>query len=542
MITLYDTTLRDGTQGENINLTVQDKLRITALLDDFGVHVIEGGWPASNPKDAEYFEQVRRLPLQHARIAAFGSTCRVHQSPQQDANLRALLEAGTPVVTVFGKSWTRHVQQVLQTDLETNLRLIEQSVRLLKAAGREAIFDAEHFFDGFAAQADYAVAAVRAAAAGGADCIVLCDTNGGMLPWQIEQAVERVRAEVGVPLGIHTHNDGGCAVANSLAAIRRGCTHVQGTINGIGERCGNADLCAIIANVELKLGTKSLPEGKLAKLTELARCVSEIANLAPAPSAPFVGRSAFAHKAGIHVSALSRDEHSYEHVPPESVGNTRRVLVSELSGRGNLSYKADEFGIGDNGREATGELLTRIKDLEFQGFAFEAAEASVELMMRRKREDYRPFFTLIDFLVVVEHRTGRGHLAEANVKIRIGDEICHTASDGVGPVGALDAALRKALLSHFPEIDRFRLVDYKVRILDGNKNTSALTRVLIDSSDGQGTWTTVGASRNIIEASWQALYDSFEYGLLRARAAAPANMTAEPAIAPVQAAENSAKT
>ena len=522
MITLYDTTLRDGTQGEGLCLTVQDKLRITALLDDFGVHVIEGGWPASNPKDAEYFPQVRKLPLHHARIAAFGSTCRVNHTPEQDTNLRALLAAETPVVTIFGKSWARQVRQILQTDLDTNLRLIEQSVRFLKAAGREVIFDAEHFFDGLAEEPEYALRALHAAAAGGADCLVLCDTNGGMLPWQIEQAVERVQAESGAPLGIHAHNDAGCAVASSLAAVRRGCTHVQGTINGVGERCGNADLCAIIANLELKLGAKSLPPGKLVKLTELSRCVSEIANVAPPPSAPFVGRSAFAHKAGVHVAALARDPCAYEHVSPESVGNVRRVLVSELSGRGNLDYKADEFGLDDSSRAATGALLSRIKDLEYQGFAFEAAEASVELMMRRQRDDYRPFFELIDFLVVVEHRAGRGHIAEASVKIRIGDEVCHTASDGVGPVGALDAALRKALLGRFPEIDQFRLVDYKVRILDGNQNTSALTRVLIDSSDGRGTWTTVGASRNIIEASWQALYDSFEYGLLRARSRAPA--------------------
>lgn len=542
MITLYDTTLRDGTQGEGICLSVQDKLRITALLDDFGVHVIEGGWPGSNPKDREYFEQVRRLPLRHARIAAFGSTCRVNQTPEQDESLRAMLAAEAPVVTIFGKAWARQVQRVLQTNVGANLRVIEQSVRHLKQAGREVVFDAEHFFDGFAENPDYALAALRAAAAGGADCLVLCDTNGGMLPWHIDEAVRRAAVEVQVPLGIHAHNDSGCATANSLTALRAGCVHVQGTINGLGERCGNADLCTIVANLELKLGAAALPAGKVARLAELSHCVSEIANLTPAGNAPFVGRSAFAHKAGVHVSALRRDPSSYEHVPPESVGNSRRVLVSELSGRSNLHYKANEFGLDRHGPVAAAALVARIKDLESQGFAFEAAEASVELMMRRQRPEHRPFFELIDFLVVVEHRAGRGHIAEANVKIRVGQEVCHTASDGVGPVGALDAALRKALADVYPDIRRFRLVDYKVRILDGSSATAALTRVLIDSSDGRGTWTTVGASRNIIEASWQALFDSFEYGLIRAAARPPAVAAGRAVVQPAAPAPASAAT
>ncbi|UCG16778.1 MAG: citramalate synthase [Phycisphaerales bacterium] len=516
MIELYDTTLRDGTQGEGISLTVQDKLRVTHTLDDFGIHLIEGGWPGSNPKDAEYFERVRKLKLKHARIAAFGSTCRPSLHPQDDENLRALLDAETEVTTVFGKAWTRHVTQVLRTELDNNRRIVEQSVAFLKKAGRRVIFDAEHFFNGFYDDRDYALAVVRAAVDGGADTVVLCDTNGGMLPWQIEEAAAQVRKVIDASLGIHAHNDSGCAVANSLAAVRAGCTHIQGTVNGLGERCGNADLCPITANLELKNDIRVLPEGKLAKLTEVSRFISELANVSHPAGAPYVGRSAFSHKAGVHVAALRRDEGSYEHCRPHLVGNHTRVVVSELSGRGNIRHKADEFGLQDEGTGPHAELLARIKELENQGFAFEAAEASVELMMRRERCDYRPFFELIDFLVVVEHRAGRGHLAEANVKIRVGDQEHHTAADGVGPVGALDRALRKALVDVYPAIKAFRLVDYKVRILDSSQATRAVTRVMIDTTDGEATWTTVGASRNIIEASWQALYDSFEYGLLRA--------------------------
>ena len=360
------------------------------------------------------------------------------------------------------------------------------------------------------------MAVLRAAANGGADTLVLCDTNGGMMPWQILEAVGRVRQECALPLGIHAHNDGGCAVANSMVALHAGCTHVQGTINGIGERCGNADLCTTIANVELKTDRPALAQGRLARLTDLARRVAEIANYSLPAGAPYVGRSAFVHKAGVHVSAIQRDEGAYEHCPASAVGNQTRVVVSELSGRGNLQRKADDFGLGDGNGGDHRELLARIKELENQGFAFEAAEASVELMMRRERPDYRPFFELVDFLVVVEHREGRGHLAEANVKIRVGEREHHTAAGGVGPVGALDRALRKALRDAYPQIDGFRLVDYKVRILDSGQATRAITRVMIDTSDGVQTWSTVGASRNIIQASWQALYDSFEYGLIRA--------------------------
>jgi 2-isopropylmalate synthase len=518
MIELYDTTLRDGTQGEGINLTLQDKLRITALLDEFGVPLIEGGWPGSNPKDVEYFERVRGLSLEQARIAAFGSTCRPNCKPEDDVNLRALLDSLAPVATIFGKSWTRHVTRVLRTDLETNLRLIEGSVALLKKAGRHVIYDAEHFFDGYEDDAEYALSTLQAALRGGADRVVLCDTNGGTMPWQVEEIVATAIAKLGVPVGIHAHNDGGCATANSIAAVRAGAVHVQGTFNGIGERCGNADLVTITANLELKLGRNALPPGRLARLTDTARAISEICNLTPSAGAPYVGRSAFAHKAGVHVAALQRDAGAYEHIDPSRVGNATRILVSELSGRGNVRSKAEEFGL-DASVESHAAVLMQIKELENQGFSFEAAEASVELMMRRRDTDYIPFFELIDFLVVVEHRDQRGLLSESNVKIRVGEDVFHTAAEGVGPVGALDTALRKALHGKYPEIDRFHLVDYKVRILDGVHGTTACTRVLIETGDGEATWSTVGASRNIIEASWQALYDGFEFGLMKHRGA-----------------------
>ncbi|MCB9850646.1 MAG: citramalate synthase [Phycisphaerales bacterium] len=525
MIELYDTTLRDGTQGEGISLTVHDKLRITELLDDFGIHLIEGGWPGSNPKDIEYFHAVRSLDLANARIAAFGSTCRPSLTPDKDDNLRALLESEAPVATIFGKSWTRHVTEVLRTDLDNNLRLIEQSVAYLRSNDRDVIYDAEHFFDGYAADPDYAIKTLHAAIAGGARAVVLCDTNGGTLPWQLADIVRRVVSLVEVPVGIHAHNDSGCAVANSICALQAGAEHVQGTINGIGERCGNADLCPIIANIELKMDDTALPAGKINRLTDVARAVSELCNVALHNGAPYVGRSAFAHKGGVHVAALERDSGSYEHITPGTVGNATRVLVSELSGRGNIHRKAREYDLGEFDAEIKTTVLERIKDLENQGFSFEAAEASVELMLRRQRDDYAPFFSLRDFMVVVEHREGRGHLAEASVKIDVNGEVQHTAAEGVGPVGALDIALRKALAPSYPEIDRLRLTDYKVRILDGPNGTRAITRVLIDFTDGEKSWTTVGASQNIIEASWQALYDAFEYGLQRAYAreqAAPA--------------------
>ncbi len=515
MIELYDTTLRDGTQGEGVNLTAADKLRITAMLDEFGINIIEGGWPGSNPKDADYFRQVRQMSLKQARISAFGSTCRPKLQPAEDENIQALMESEAQIATIFGKAWTRHVTEVLRTDLDNNLRLVEQSVAYLRAAGRRVIFDAEHFFDGYHADRQYALRVLKAAVAGGAETVVLCDTNGGTMPWVIESIVSDVCGQVECRIGIHTHNDGGCAVANSLAAVRGGATHIQGTMNGVGERCGNANLCTIIPNLKLKCGLPVLSEKKLAAITGLSRAVSEVCNLAPERRAPYVGRSAFAHKGGVHVAALQRDPGSYEHVEPGSVGNGTRILVSDLSGRGNLKFKAGQFGLDWASPEANQELLVRVKELENRGFSFEAAEGSLELMMRRKHEEYRPYFELIDFMVVVEHRAGRGHLAEANVKVRVQDRIYHTVAEGVGPVGALDIALRKSLVSVYPRIGDFRLVDYKVRILDNEAATNAMTRVLVTSSDGEASWSTVGASQNIIEASWQALSDSFEYALIR---------------------------
>jgi 2-isopropylmalate synthase len=511
MVQLYDTTLRDGTQREGISLSCEDKLRIARRLDALGVTFIEGGWPGSNPKDAEFFERARDLPWETARIAAFGSTCRVGGGPEDDGNIRALIDARTPVCTVVGKTWTLHVSEVLRTTLDENLRIIEQSLAYLRAQGRRVIYDAEHFFDGYRADAGYALATLRAAIQGGAETLVLCDTNGGSLPWQIAEVVRRVNAELHHPLGVHAHNDGECAVANSLAAVHEGAVQVQGTINGYGERCGNANLCSIIPALELKMGKRCLPEGRLKTLYEVSHFVAEVANLAPDEHLAYVGKSAFAHKGGIHVAAMRRSEVSYQHIDPALVGNRMRVVVSELSGRGNLLSKAEEFGLDAQGD--VGTVLEQIKTLESQGFSFEAAEASVAMLMKRRDPAYRPPFELVDFLVNVEHRTGRGIFSEAMVKVRVDGEVLHTAAEGDGPVDALDAALRKALLPRFPEIAALQLCDYKVRILDSSTGTGAITRVLVDTQKSGRRWSTVGASTNIIEASWRALVDAIEYGL-----------------------------
>ncbi len=513
MIEIYDTTLRDGTQREGISLSCDDKLRIARKLDDLGVAFIEGGWPGSNPKDAEFFQQAQSLNLNQALVAAFGSTCRVGGGPEDDANIRALLDARTPVCTVVGKTSTLHVTDVLRTTYEDNLRIIEHSLAYLRQQDRRVIYDAEHFFDGYKLDADYALETLRAAVRGGAEIVVLCDTNGGTMPWEITEIVRAIGSKIDHRLGIHTHNDGECAVANTLAAVREGCVQVQGTINGYGERCGNANLCSIIPDLELKLGVTCLPEGRLGKLYEVAHFVAEVANLAPDEHQAYVGKSAFAHKGGIHVAAMRRNVHSYQHIDPDLVGNQMRVVVSELSGRGNLLSKAEEFGLeaGDPGDVAG--VLNEIKSLEAQGFSFEVAEASVAMLMRRQQPGYRPPFKLIDFSVLVEHRQGRGLLAEATVKVCVEDEIIHTVAEGNGPVNALDAALRKALTPVYPALAGFQLADYKVRILDGDNGTAATTRVLIDTNNGVKRWTTVGASTNIIEASWRALADAMEYGL-----------------------------
>lgn len=511
-ILIYDTTLRDGSQREGLSLTVNDKIRIAHLLDEFGVAYIEGGWPGSNPKDAEFFERAKSLKLKNAKLASFGMTARPGTAPAADANLLAMLDAGTPVVTIVGKTWTLHVTDVLQTTLDENLRLIRESVAFIKANGREVIYDAEHFFDGYRADASYALATLRAAIEGGADSLTLCDTNGGTLPWQLEETVRAVRAVFpDASFGIHTHNDGELAVANSLAAVRAGCNLVQGTINGYGERCGNANLCAIIPDLEIKFDLRCVPQGHLTRVSALAHAIAEIANLAPDEHMAFVGRSAFAHKGGIHVAAQRRNAMSYQHIDPALVGNEARVLVSELSGKGNVLSKAEELNLGDV--ENAGEVLQQIKELEARGFHFEGAEASIELMLRRQQPDYRAPFEMLDFMAVVEHREGRGMFAESSVKLRVNGEIIHTVAEGNGPVNALDYAIRKALRPTYPAIDNFQLEDYKVRILDSNSGTGATTRVMIDTANHVQRWSTVGAGTNIIEASWLALADAVEYGI-----------------------------
>lgn len=514
-ITIYDTTLRDGTQSEGISLSCDDKLRIAQRLDDIGVDYIEGGWPGSNPKDVEFFQRAKELKLKHAKIAAFGSTCRIRAKPATDENILALVNSQAPVCTMFGKSWTLHVTEVLRTSLEENLRIIHDSVEYVQEQGREVIYDAEHFFDGFKENPNYALETLKSAVAGGAKTVVLCETNGGCLPHEIMGIVNEVRNTLpDITLGIHTHNDSECGVANSIVAVLQGVSHVQGTINGYGERCGNANLCSIIPALELKMGHPCLPEGHIKDLYHVSRYVAELANMTPDEHQPYVGHSAFAHKGGVHVAAMRRNSRSYQHIQPESVGNVSRAVVSELSGRGNLLTLADEMGLKVDVQDTVSDVLQDIKDLEARGFSFEAAEASVALMIRRQQPNYQPPFELIDYSAIVEHREGRGMFAEATVKVRVNKDVFHTAADGNGPVNALDAAMRKALTSVYPSIANFQLVDYKVRILDGYNGSAATTRVLIDTHNGEKIWSTVGAGENIIQASWQALSDSLEYGII----------------------------
>lgn len=512
-IQIYDTTLRDGTQSEGFTLSSNDKVRIAQKLDELGVAFIEGGWPGSNPKDVEFFERARDMQWKNALIAAFGSTCRVKGGPEDDANIKALIDSHTPVCTIFGKTWTLHVKEVLLTTLEDNLRIIEQSVSYLNANGKRVIYDAEHFFDGYKADHAYALETLRAAVRGGAETVVLCDTNGGTLPWEVEGIIRELKPALAHPFGIHTHNDSECAVVNSLVAVRQGAIQVQGTINGVGERCGNANLVSIMADLELKMGYCCLPQGNIQHLYDLSHFVAEVANITPDEHLPFVGKSAFAHKGGVHVAAMRRNAKSYQHVEPEVVGNKMRVVVSDLSGRGNLLSKAEEHGVEVEGAEVL-PVLNEIKELESRGFSFEAAEASVAMMLKRQEYGYQPPFELVDFFVNVEHRQGRGIFAEAMVKVRVQGELLHTAAEGNGPVNALDNALRKALLSYYPQLANFHLSDYKVRILDSDHGTEAITRVLIDTRNSTSRWSTVGASTNIIEASWRALADSVEYGLM----------------------------
>ncbi len=525
-VQLYDTTLRDGAGQEGISFSVVDKLKIAQKLDELGIHFIEGGMPGSNPKDIEFFRKAQSLTLSHSELVAFGSTRRAKAKAETDANLLALVDTGVKVITIVGKSSELQVTHVLETTLEENLSMITDSIRYLKAKGLTVFFDAEHFFDGFKANPRYALRTLAVATEAGADCLALCDTNGGTLPDEITGAVKAVRELTNVLLGIHTHNDAEMAVANTLAAVSAGVSQVQGTINGYGERCGNANLCSIIPNLKLKMSIDCLTDVQLAKLTEVSHYISEMANLIPDAFLPYVGSSAFGHKAGLHVSGLRKWTDSYQHIDPAQVGNQQRVLVSELSGKANIIYRAKEIGfdLPLRGKEAQ-KLLEQVKLLESRGFQYDHAEASFELLVHRAKPDYQPPFELVDFMVVIEKRrrppTKRNleeMLSEAIVKIKVGVEIMHTVAEGNGPVNALDQALRKALLQLYPSLAQVRLVDYKVRILEESIGTESQVRVLIESSDGVKEWRTVGSSTNIIEASWLALADSLEYWLLRQKA------------------------
>ena len=525
-VVLYDTTLRDGTQGENIILSLADKLRVARMLDEYGMPYVEGGWPGSNPKDIEFFAAAKGMRWERAKLAAFGSTRHRANRPDADPNLRELVAAETPVVTIFGKSWLLHVTEVLGATPAENLDMIAESIGFLVDRGREAVYDAEHYFDGYKADRDYALATLRAARQAGARSLVLCDTNGGTLTDELLRIVDETRraleADPGAPAvtwGIHTHNDAELAVANSVAAVQAGIRHVQATINGYGERCGNANMVSVLANLALKTDLPLLPVGggEIAELTTLSRAVAEIANVAPNDYAPFVGRSAFAHKGGVHGAAVAKVERSYQHVDPGLVGNVGRLVVSELGGRANTAIRAGQLGHQLEGLDPR-ELSKVIKQLEADGLAFEGAEASFELLIRRRTAGYVAPFRIVDFTVLVEQREGRELLAEATVKVEVEGEILHTAADGNGPVNALDAALRKALGAFYPQLDAVHLVDYKVRILDGTAATAARTRVVIDSADASRTWSTMGSDTNIISASAAALADSLEYAIWKSGA------------------------
>ncbi len=514
MVYFYDTTLRDGTQAEGISFSAADKVRIAVKLDLLGVRYIEGGWPGSNPKDMEFFDQVRTRTFRKAVVTAFGSTRRASLTAEKDENLKKLVAAGTKAVTIFGKSWLLHVNQVLRVSPAENLKMIGDSVAFLKKRTGEVIYDAEHFFDGYRDDPEYALKTLAAAQKAGADVIVLCDTNGGSLPGRVAEVVRAVRKKTGVPLGIHCHNDSELAVANSIAAVENGAVQVQGTINGYGERAGNANLCSIIPIVGLKMGRKASGM-KLDKLVEISRFVDELANIRHNSRLPFVGESAFAHKGGMHVNAVEKVAASFEHIDPATVGNHRRILISELSGRSNIAMKASELGLnlGDNSAKSH-EVLGQIKSLEHQGYEFEAAEASFELLVKKALAQHKKFFNLQGFRVIVEKRGDDRTVSEATVKIRVGGQTALSAAEGDGPVNALDGALRKVLEKFYPAVSSVKLTDFKVRVLGTEGGTGARVRVLIESTDGRRTWGTVGVSENIIEASWQALVDSVEYKLL----------------------------
>jgi 2-isopropylmalate synthase len=521
-VQLYDTTLRDGAQQEGISLSVEDKLKICQKLDELGIDFVEGGWPGSNPKDTEFFAQAQNLSLAHSTLVAFGSTRHANYRAEKDLNLQALLQAKTRVATIVGKAWDKQVIRVLETTLEENLSMITDSISYLKAKGLRVFFDAEHFFDGYKDNPEYALQVVVTAAKAGAECVVLCDTNGGSLSRQMTEAIKAVQKASSVPLGIHTHNDAELAVANSLAAVEAGVIQVQGTINGYGERCGNANLCSIIPTLKLKMGIDCVTDKQLGKLSDVSRYVSELANMPHYDRLPYVGDDAFTHKGGIHVSGLIKWEDSYQHINPNLVGSRPHVVVSELAGKGSIIFKAKERGIPVPKGKEIEEVLKQIKLLEKQGFQYDVAEASFDLLLRRAQPDYQPPFELVDFIIVVEKRRRpptRGSqeepLSEATIKVRVDNKVVHTAAEGDGPVNALDQALRKALLQFYPHLTDVKLIDYKVRILEETAGTASQVRVLIESSDGRENWRTVGSSTNIIEASWLALADSIEYWLTK---------------------------
>lgn len=515
-IELFDTTLRDGTQSEGVNLSVQDKISITQKLDDFGIDIVEGGWPGSNPKDVEFFERVKQMDLKHTRICAFGSTARYPDQITSDKNLLALIKAETPVITIFGKTWKFHAEKGLGLTEQENEELILSSILFLKEHGKTVIFDAEHFFDGYKNDKEFAIRMLEAAVKGGADVITLCDTNGGSLPSEVYNIVLNVKKVIHKPIGIHAHNDSELGVANSLIAVEAGAVHVQGTINGLGERCGNANLASIIPNLVLKMNREVNQQIDLSHLTSLSNFISEVLNIVPNTHAPYVGKSAFAHKGGIHVSAVMKDSRMYEHIPPGSVGNKQRVLVSDLSGKSNIEYKAKEFGVDIVGNIGLSEkLVSSIKSLEYDGYQFDGAEASFELLLASETKEFSPFFKTLDSKVNVMFDNEGYTSSEAVLKIEVDGEVEHTADNGVGPVDALNNALRKALIRFYPEILMIKLIDYKVRVLNEKKGTTAKVRVLIESSDGVDIWSTVGVSENIIEASWLALCDSFNHKLFK---------------------------
>lgn len=515
-IILYDTTLRDGTQGENVNLSAEDKLKVAHRLDDMGIDYIEGGWPGSNPKDARFFEMAKSASFKHARLTAFGSTRRFDSKPENDPSLQAILNAETPSVAVFGKTWDLHATEILRVSLEQNVEMIEDTMRYLKEQGREVIYDAEHFFDGYKHNPDYAMKTIKAAIAGGADMVVLCDTNGGTLTHDLKEIMEKVIPQIPLPVGIHVHDDCGLSVANSIMAVMCGAEMVQGTINGYGERCGNVDLITVIGNLQLKMGCECIPSENMTHLTDLSRFISEVVNVPPVNQRPFVGKSAFAHKGGVHVSAVIKNTSAYEHINPEDVGNRRRVLVSDLSGKSNIEFKTKEMDIKLDGEGADSvKIVNAVKSLEDKGYQFEAAEGSLELLIKKITGQFEEPFALESLRVAIEKDGENDSTSHVTIKVSVGDETEITAAEGDGPVNALDNALRKALNGFFPEINEMKLVDFKVRVIEGSDGTGAKVRVRIDSRDPNEIWSTVGVSENIIEASWQALADSVQYKLLK---------------------------